>query len=329
MKRENPDLTEQYPGAGAADRPDDAGAAEGAAPSEPPEGTETPAKKEKDGKEKKSVGGEILSWVLTILGAVCAALLIRSLIFEPIRVDGASMNDTLADGEAMFVSKWDYASTWLSLPWQSDESKEAAPRFTTGFGSPERFDVVIVRYPARGDTNFVKRLIGMPGDRVKIADGMLYVNGEPYDEPYISDEYRVAGGSNGQTFDEVYIPKAGDTMKLDYLDEAQTRIGLFVNGEVWTWRGISSDGVSADGDRLVYSRDGSLKLNGEDISGDTEKIVALAGKEFRVEKDLYFVMGDHRNNSNDSRAQGPITRDMIVGHVRFVFFPFGNFRGVE
>ena len=44
---------------------------------------------------------------------------------------------------------------------------------------------------------------------------------------------------------------------------------------------------------------------------------------------MYFVMGDHRNNSNDSRAQGPITRDMIVGHVRFVFFPFGSFRGIK
>ena len=283
----------------------------------------------KEKKEKKSVGKEILSWILTILVAVIAALFIRSLVFEPIRVDGSSMNDTLVDKEAMFVSKLDYASTWLCLPWQSEEVKESAPRITTGFGKPEQFDVVIVRYPGRGDTNFVKRLIGMPGDRVKIEDGYLFINGEKYDEPYINDAYRVSGGSNGLSFDEVYIPKAGDTMKLDYLDEGETRIGLFVNGEAWTWRGICSDGVSADGERLKYDRDGTLKLNGEDISDDTSKIIALAGKEFLLEKDLYFVMGDHRNNSNDSRAQGPISRDMIIGHARFVFWPFSAWRGVK
>ena len=296
------------------------------------EGENTPkedGEKNKKGKEKKSLGREILSWVLTLLCAVAAALLIRALIFEPIRVDGESMNDTLANGEAMFVSKLDYASTWLSLPWQDDATKESAPRLTTGFGSPKQFDVMIVRYPGRGDTNFVKRLIGMPGDRVSIQEGYLYVNGTRYEEAYISDAYRVAGGSNGYTYEEVYIPKKGDILSLSYMDEAGTRIALTVNGEVWTWRGICSDGVSEDGDRLSYSHGGALTLNGQDISGDVDSIRELVGKEFKLEKDLYFVMGDHRNNSNDSRAQGPISRDMIVGHVRTVIFPFGSIRSVK
>ncbi|MBQ9252997.1 MAG: signal peptidase I [Clostridia bacterium] len=285
---------------------------------------------DKDGKkEKKSLGREILEWVLTILVAVAAALVIRSFLFEPIRVDGASMNDTLVNGEVMFVSKLDYASTWLSLPWQSDETKESMPRLATGLGAPKQFDVVIARYPGRGDTNFVKRLIGMPGDRVKIEGGYLYVNDTKYDEPYVSDEYRVNGGSNGLSFEEVYIPKKGDTLTLEYTDENRNRIGVYVNGEGWGWRGISSEAVAADGDRLAYHKDGKLLLNSEDITADTEKIVSLVGKEFSLEQDLYFVMGDHRNNSNDSRAQGPITRDMIVGHVRFVFFPFNAWRGVE
>lgn len=270
-------------------------------------------KKSKEGKEKKPLGKEILSWVITILGAVAAALLIRTFIFEPIRVDGASMNDTLADGEAMFVSKLDYASTWLSFPWQSNEQKESAARLTTGFGAPRLFDVVIARYPGRGDTNFVKRIVGMPGDRVSIQDGYLYVNGTKYEEAYINDGYRVAGGSNGQTFSEVYIPKKGDILSLDYLDEAQTRVGMTVNGEVWGWRGICSDGVSDSGDRLSYSHGGALSLNGRDISGDADTIRELVGKEFKIEKDLYFVMGDHRNNSNDSRAQGPLSEEYLLG----------------
>ena len=301
---------------------------EEAAEEKPAEETETQSGKKKE-KEKKSVGAEILSWVLTLLAAVAAALVIRSFLFEPIRVDGASMNDTLANGEVMFVSKLDYASTWLSLPWQSDETKESAPRLTTGFGSPQQFDVVIVRYPGRGDTNFVKRLIGMPGDRVRIEDGYLYVNDVKYDEPYINDGYRNNSGSAGGSFEEVYIPKKGDVLSLEYTDENRNRIGVYVNGEAWTWRGISSDAVAADGDRLSFHRDGTLKLNGQDISADTQKIISLVGKEFSLEKDLYFVMGDHRNNSNDSRATGPISRDMIVGHVRFVFFPFSSWRGIQ
>ena len=55
----------------------------------------------------------------------------------------------------------------------------------------------------------------------------------------------------------------------------------------------------------------------------------LIGKEFTVDRDYYFVMGDHRNNSNDSRAVGAIERDMIIGHVRRVLYPFSNWRGVE
>ena len=213
-------------------------------------------KKEKKEKEKKSVGRNIVEWILTLLVAVVAALVIRSFIFEPVRVDGASMNDTLQNGDIMFVSKWDYNSVWLCFPWQSNESKENAPRLATGFGKPNRFDVVVCRYPDRGDTNFVKRVIGLPGDELYIKEGYLYVNGEKYDEAYINDAYRVAGGSNGWAF----------------YDEASP---------------------------------------------------------YEVPEGEYFVMGDHRNNSNDSRAQGTITRDMIIGHVRFVFFPFNAWRGVK
>ena len=298
-------------------------------PENNPEAAEEKEEKKGKKKEKKPLGQEILEWVLTILAAVMAALVIRSFLFEPIRVDGASMNDTLQDGEAMFVSKLDYASTWLCLPWQSAESAESAPRIVTGIGGPQQFDVVIARYPGRGATNFVKRLIGMPGDRVKIEDGYLYVNDVRYEESYISDEYRVSGGSNGASFGEVYIPKKGDILTLDYTDEKKTRVGVYVNGEGWSWRGICSTAKDDAGNTLAYKHSGELIYNGQDITGDAEAIVALVGTEFRLDQDLYFVMGDHRNNSNDSRAQGPISRDMIVGHVRFVFFPFNRWRGVE
>ena len=81
-------------------------------------------KKQHEEKKKKTPAREILEWVLTILAAVAIALVIRSFVFEPVRVDGASMDDTLADGEIMFVTKFDYGTAWFTLPWQDDETKD-------------------------------------------------------------------------------------------------------------------------------------------------------------------------------------------------------------
>lgn len=198
--------------------------------------------------QKKSHGREILEWAMTVVCAFMIAIPIRVFAFELVRVDGASMNDTLFDGEILFVSKYDYASTWLTCPWQNEEEKESAVRITTG-DNPERFDVVICRYPGRGDTNFVKRVVGLPGDCVEIRDGMLYINREMYDEPYIQRAYRSGGLNN-------FGP-------------------------------------------------------------------------YTVPEDHYFVLGDHRNNSNDSRLQGAISRDMIIGHVRRVLYPLPSVREID
>ena len=198
--------------------------------------------------KKKTIGREILEWILTIVAAVVIALPLRAFAFEMVRVDGSSMNGTLSSGEIMFVTKFDYASTWLSLPWWDDKGKEAASRITTG-GDPKRFDVVVCRYPGRGDTNFVKRVVGLPGDTVELRQGYLYVNGERYEEPYILDEYR---GGSLNNFGPYEVPE----------------------GE-------------------------------------------------------FFVMGDHRNNSSDSRSQGSLPRNMIIGHARTVLYPFSGIRGIE
>ncbi len=198
--------------------------------------------------KKKTTAREILEWVLTVVAAVMIALPIRAFAFELVRVDGISMDSTLANGEIMFVSKYDYASTWLSMPWQNEQAKEEAARITTG-GDPQRFDVVICRYPGRGDTNFVKRVVGLPGDTVELKDGYLYINNEKVDEPYIQDEYRK----------------------------------------------------------------GWLNTYGP----------------YTVPEGHFFVMGDHRNDSNDSRSQGALPRSMIVGHVRSVLYPFSGIRGIK
>ncbi len=179
-------------------------------------------KQENKKKEKKPLWREILEWVLTLAVAVGVAMLVRTFIFEPVKVDGRSMETTLHDGEVMFVTKWEYVT-----------------------GDPERFDIVICHYPNRGRLDFVKRVVGLPGDTVEIKDGYLYVNDVRYEEEYL-------------------------THRPDYVMPKHT-----------------------------------------------------------VAEGHYFVLGDNRSNSNDSHLIGDISRDMIIGHVRQVIFPFDAWRSVE
>ena len=186
----------------------------------------------KKGKEKKPVNvkKEILSWILTLGAAVIIALVIRTFLFEPVRVDGHSMDDTLANGEIMFVTKPEYLA-----------------------GDPQHGDVVICHYPDRGNTNFVKRVIGVPGDTLMFVDNVLLRNGEVVDEPYLTPSRNQNGFS--------MLP------------------------------------------------------------------ITLGENE-------YFVCGDNRDNSHDCRnltngIPEAITRDMIVGHVRYVFYPFSDARSIN
>lgn len=107
-------------------------------------------------KPKKSLKREIFEWIMVIVVAAALALTVRTLIFEPVRVDGTSMLNTLQDKEFMISTKFDYL-----------------------LGDPERFDIVICNYPNVTDGKYrVKRVIGLPGETIELRSGRLYVNGE-------------------------------------------------------------------------------------------------------------------------------------------------------
>ncbi len=300
-------------------------------------------KKNKAEKEKRPLWREILSWIFTLLGAVAVALVIRSVIFEPVKVDGESMLDSLKNNEIMLVSKYDYSSTWLSFPWQSDNGAQQTARIT--FGNPKFLDVVICRYPARGAWNFVKRVTGMPGDTVELRDGYLYVNGEQAEaeKDLINPEYRVRTMSDGMTFGPYRVPKRGDTLTVS---GSGSMLLFQLDGQDWDRKKTCILAKDEDGKQLKVwnkkaddrSRTGRqeqevvvLTWEGKDYTQKDwgEIIPVLSGKTFTVDEDYYFLMGDHRNNSNDSRNVGAVERSMIIGHVRRVVFPFGNWRGVR
>lgn len=115
---------------------------------------------EKTEKEKN----ELWEWTKALLIAFAIAAFIRYFLFTPIVVDGDSMMPTLENGDRMIVNKFSYK-----------------------VGEPERFDIVVFHAPEQKD--YIKRVIGLPGDYVEYKDDQLYINGEPIDEPYL-DAYK-------------------------------------------------------------------------------------------------------------------------------------------
>lgn len=113
-------------------------------------------KTEETGKVKKSLGREIFEWIMVFVVAGAMAFVVRTFIFEPVRVDGTSMLNTLQNNEFMITTKFDYL-----------------------FSDPERFDIVICNYPNTSDGKYrVKRVVGLPGETIELRDGLLYINGE-------------------------------------------------------------------------------------------------------------------------------------------------------
>ena len=117
---------------------------------------------EKKAPEKKSIGREIFEWIMVFVVAGALAFVVRTFIFEPVRVDGASMMYTLEDGEFMIATKYDYL-----------------------LGDPERFDIVICNYPNTNDGMYrVKRVIGMPDETIELRAGELYVDGKHVEQNF-------------------------------------------------------------------------------------------------------------------------------------------------
>lgn len=181
--------------------------------------------------EKDPQQGGVSETLRVAFQALIIALVIRTFLFQSFNIPSESMESTLLVGDYLFLSKYSYGYTHYSLPF--------SPPLFSGriFGSePKPGDVVVFRLPSDDSVDFIKRVIGLPGEIVEGTNGVVFVNGLPLDEPYVAPE--------NQTF-------------------PSRQLGA----------------------------------------------------------DEYFVMGDNRGNSQDSRSFGPIHTGNIVGRAWIIYWP--------
>jgi signal peptidase I len=214
--------------------------------------------------EKKSGGlGETVS---VIVQALILALVIRTFLFQPFSIPSGSMRPTLLEGDYLFVTKWAYGYSRHSLPF--------SPNIFSGriFGSaPERGDVAVFKLPPNPSLDYIKRVIGLPGDRIQVRDGQLFINDQA-----------------------VPREKVGQIDNPDITE---------VSGPVDVYRETLPNGVSYD----------TLDLTPNSIGDDT--------REFIVPEGHYFMMGDNRDNSTDSRfSVGFVPEENLVGRANIIFF---------
>src|SRR5579863_5734384 len=164
--------------------------------------------------EKHSSGVGL--WLRDLFISAVASVLIITFLYQPVRVEGTSMLPRLEDHDRLFINKFVYRISAI-----------------------HRGDVVVFHYPRDPEKSYIKRVIALPGDRLSIERGRVYLNGRLLREPYVPDEYRDA-----RSMAETVVPE-----------------------------------------------------------------------------DTYFMMGDHRSISSDSREFGPVDRDLIYGKAVFVYWP--------
>ena len=147
----------------------------------------------------------------TLLGALLIAVLIRSLLFQPFYIPSSSMEPTLLIGDRIFVSKYSYGYSKHSFPFSPNFSNK---RFFSK--SPNRGDLVVFKTPSDNRTDYIKRLIGLPGETIQFIDGDLHINNNQVLKSLISRNYQVYCGkklsvqlfteklSNGKIYKAVY-----------------------------------------------------------------------------------------------------------------------------
>jgi signal peptidase I len=162
-------------------------------------------------------GKGITEFVKTVVYALIIAAVIRSFLFEPFSIPSGSMMPTLLVGDYLFVSKYAYGYSRYSFPFSLPLFEGRIPA-----RQPKQGDVVVFRLPSDTSTDYVKRVVGLPGDRVQVIGGILHVNGKAAERTLIG-EYKADGGFGQPRRYREYretLPSGAQHLILEVSDDA-------------------------------------------------------------------------------------------------------------
>lgn len=220
-----------------------------------------------------------LDWTAGLFPVIIAVFFLRSFLFEPFKIPSGSMIPTLLVGDLILVNKFTYG---LRLPVLNTKLTAGTP--------PQRGDVMVFRYPPKPSMDYIKRVVGVPGDTVAYVNKRLTVN--------------------GQAVDTRALPEYFDEDAMRYYKQYQEVVGDK------TYRLLNDD------------RQPAFVAGVENFPGREACTYTVEGVTCRVPEGHYFMMGDNRDNSLDSRYWGFVPEANIVGKAFLVWMNFSNLRRI-
>jgi signal peptidase I len=216
-----------------------------------------------------------LDWTAGLFPVILAVFLLRSFLFEPFKIPSGSMIPTLLVGDLILVNKFHYG---IRLPVINTKITEGTP--------PKRGDVMVFRYPPKPSLDYIKRVVGLPGDEVSYLNKQLSINGVPVESHQIADFF--------------------DEESMRYAKQYEEKLGE------------QSHRLLINDDRPAFIPGASEFPNRDNCRYSVEGVVC------KVPPGHYFMMGDNRDNSLDSRYWGFVPDQNIVGRAFFVWMNFSS-----
>jgi signal peptidase I len=217
-----------------------------------------------------------LDWTAGLFPVIVGVFVLRSFLFEPFKIPSGSMVPTLLVGDLILVNKFDYGVRLPVLNQKVIANKD-----------PQRGDVVVFRYPPDPRLDYIKRVVGLPGDQISYQNQKLTINGQP-----------VPLKALGEFYDE-------DSLR--YAPQFSEKLGEKDHRILVDPRRSSFFGT--DSPRFPFAE--NCRYSAEGVT-------------CKVPAGHYFVMGDNRDNSQDSRYWGFVPDENLVGRAFFVWMNFGN-----
>jgi len=231
-----------------------------------------------------------LDWTAGLFPVIAVVFILRSFLFEPFKIPSGSMIPTLWVGDLILVNKFHYG---VRLPVINLKITDGNP--------VERGDVMVFRYPPKPNLDYIKRVIGLPGDEIAYLNKQLTINGQPAPKTPLPDFF--------------------EEDSLRYIKQFEERIPLGDKAEASV--------TSVRLHRLLNDADRPAFVPGADdfIFKDNCRYT-VEGVTCKVPEGHYFMMGDNRDNSLDSRYWGFVPEKNIVGKAFFVWMNFGNLKRI-